>query len=537
VLDRSGSMAIPAGGGKAKMDLANEGTAKVLDLLGPMDEFGCIAVDTVPHLIVPLSPANDKEPKKDQILRIQSMGGGIFIDVALEAAASMILPAKAATKHIILFADAADSEQPGDYKTLVAKAREAGITISVIGLGTERDSDAELLKDIAKRGEGRIFFSDKPEDLPLLFAQDTFVLARNTFLDEPVGVEATPALAALTGRPFELTRAIGGYNLTYLRPEATLGVFTHDEYRAPVVAAWQAGTGRVLCYTGEADGKYAGAIAGWPDVGHYFTSLVRWAAGQSGNLPKNMLVTQEVRNGVGLVQLHLDPERKGDPFTTLPQLSVLTGRPGTQPEARKMSLRWVGADTLAAEVPLEGNETVLATAQVPGQKPVSLPPMCLPYSPEFQPPEADRGLPALQRLARATGGQERLEPSGIWKGLPRYARLMPVGRWLLAAAVALLLLEVLERRTGFLSRQGHLVWEAAQVPAARARKLAVRKPRAGARSTAPQAAAAPAAPVQPVTPAVPAPAPVPVTTPEVRQEGGLIEALRKARQRTRGRGD
>ena len=55
VLDRSGSMAIPAGGGKVKMDLANLGTVAVLDLLGPMDEFGCIAVDTIPHTISPLA--------------------------------------------------------------------------------------------------------------------------------------------------------------------------------------------------------------------------------------------------------------------------------------------------------------------------------------------------------------------------------------------------------------------------------------------------------------------------------------------------
>ncbi len=46
-MDRSGSMAAPAGtGGKKKMDLANQGAAQVLDLLGPMDEFGCLAIDT-----------------------------------------------------------------------------------------------------------------------------------------------------------------------------------------------------------------------------------------------------------------------------------------------------------------------------------------------------------------------------------------------------------------------------------------------------------------------------------------------------------
>jgi Mg-chelatase subunit ChlD len=534
-LDRSGSMAVPVGGGRAKMDLANDGTAKVLEVLGPMDEFGCIAVDTDPHEIVPLGAATDKESKTDKIKRIQSMGGGIFIYVALVAAAKMIEPAKSATRHIILFADANDSEEPGDYEKLVANCRDAGITISVIGLGTERDKDAELLKDIAKRGGGRVFFTDKPEDLPLLFAQDTFVVARNTFLDEPVKVTATPQLTEWTGRAFEMTRSIGGYNLTYLRDQARMGVFTEDEYKAPVVAAWQAGTGRVLCYTGEADGKYAGAITGWPDVGNFFTSLVRWTAGQSGNLPNNMLVTQEVRNGVGLVQLHLDPERRGEAFTSLPTVSVLTAREGLQPVTQKRTLRWVGADTLAAEVPLVGNETVLATVDVPGQKPVSLPPVCLPYSPEFQPPEADRGLPALERLARATGGQERLEPSGIWKDLPRHARLIPVGPWLLAAALVLLLLEVLERRTGFLSRQGHLIWEVARVPAERARKLVVRKPR-----PAPIPQAAPAAAVLPQpSPEVPqvAPAPPAAPAPQARREEGLVEALRKARQRTRGRSE
>ena len=72
------------------MDLANRGTVEVLDLLGPMDEFGCIAIDTIPHVIAPLSPVKDKDPVRGDILKIESMGGGIFIYVALEAAAGMV---------------------------------------------------------------------------------------------------------------------------------------------------------------------------------------------------------------------------------------------------------------------------------------------------------------------------------------------------------------------------------------------------------------------------------------------------------------
>ena len=82
-------------------------------------------------------------------------------------------------------------------------------------------------------------------------------------------------------RPSPAGLKIGGYNLCYLRPEATLGTVTLDEYKAPVTASWQAGMGRVVCYTGEADGKYAGAIKNWDRVGDYYTSLARWTAAGS----------------------------------------------------------------------------------------------------------------------------------------------------------------------------------------------------------------------------------------------------------------
>src|SRR5205807_5711965 len=141
--------------------------------------------------------------------------------------------------------DAADAEEPGDYKGLLAKCRAAGITVSVIGLGKRTDQDGPLLEEIARLGQGRCFFTDKPEDLPRLFAQDTLVVARSTFLDEPTPVRATAALAALAGRDFRMSRPLGGYNLCYLRDVATLAALTLDEYRATVVANWQAGTCRV----------------------------------------------------------------------------------------------------------------------------------------------------------------------------------------------------------------------------------------------------------------------------------------------------
>ena len=122
VLDRSGSMSMGVSGGKTKMDLANLGTAQVLDLLSPTDEFGVIAVDSSPHIILKLASADKQQNAffRNKILGIQSMGGGIYVYDALEATARMLQQAKAANKHVILFSDAQDSEQPGNYKQLVA---------------------------------------------------------------------------------------------------------------------------------------------------------------------------------------------------------------------------------------------------------------------------------------------------------------------------------------------------------------------------------------------------------------------------------
>jgi Mg-chelatase subunit ChlD len=451
-MDRSGSMQLPAGGGRRKMDLADMGAAQVLDLLSPMDEISVFAVDTSAHEIVPMDSVEKNAAYRSKILSIDSMGGGIFIYEALVAAAKSVSTAASETKHIILFADAADSEQPGNYKELVAKCRDGGITISVVGMGTERDVDANLLKDIAERGGGTCYFSDSPDEIPRLFAQDTFTVARSTFVNEETPFETTAGFSLL-GSPLNAKpAALGGYNLCYIKPEANLAAVTGDEYKAPVVSSWNAGNGRVLCFAGEADGKFSGPLAQWTDVGEFYATLARWTAGKHQPLPDDELLVQQVRDGICYVQLHLDPQRKADPFAALPKIKILHGLPGTPPAKETQSLQWKTADLLEAAIPITGRETVLNTAEIPGQQPVALAPVCLPYSPEFAPEQPGRGAAALEKIAQTSGGKERIEIPQIWSELqikPRYIELTP---WLLVLATILFLLEILERRTGWVSK-------------------------------------------------------------------------------------
>lgn len=520
-MDRSGSMAAPVGGGRTKMDLADLAAVQVLDLLTPMDEFGCIAVDSSAHTIADIGPVNNKEAVRSRVLRVQSEGGGIFIYQALAASADMILKAQPQTKHVILFADAADSEEPGDYKNLIEKMRQADITISVIGLGKPTDSDAELLRDIAKRGSGRCYFTEDPGELPRLFAQDTFVVARSTFLDQPTPFSFTGGMVTLAGKSFPAPPALGGYNLCYVRPTANLAAVTKDEYNAPVVASWQAGIGRVACYTGEADGQFAGPLAGWASAGEFYTSLGRWTAGASENLPPEMLATQEIRNGVCYVRLDLDPTRQNEPFAGTPTVNALTSTGGGPPTSKKLAMQWTSADTLSVELPLKGSQTAISTVEVPNVGTVTLPPVTLPYSPEFAPAEPGEGAETLDKLAKATGGRELLDLSGLWRTLPKRSRFLDLSPWLIGLALLLLLIEVLERRTGLVT-----AWRPA--PAEALGKLSAAIPRPTGKKSAKPVVSTPKPKAEPAQTAAQPKPEAPKAQPSTQP--GVIDALSRARK-------
>ena len=469
-LDRSGSMSVSVDSFHTKMDLANLASVEVLDLLGRDDELAVLAVDSAAHRIQPLvGLTSGVEAIRQTILSIDSRGGGIYVYEALEAALGELLRARAPIRHILLFADAADAENPAQYEDLLREAGEAGITVSVVGLGSPGDSDADLLRDIAELGGGRIFFTNSPHELPRIFAQDTFVVARRSFVEEVTPWRFTSGRELIGGPDPGRPQDLGGFNLTYLRPGATLVAVTADDHEAPVVAAWQSGLGRVVAYTGEVDGTHLGALAEWDELGPFLTGLVRWVAGRGGASDAAMVARLELEHGAARLRLHLDPERLDDPFDAPPRVSILRGTPGAAPRDEALDLDWSDPDTLSATLELVGEEVALATVGLPGGGVLDLPPIRLPYSPEMAPDEPGRGSRELESLARRTGGRQRFDLANLWNDLPRHPRRVELTPVLLLAAIVGFLLEILERRTGWLS----VLW-ARHLSRSRTRERAVR---------------------------------------------------------------
>jgi hypothetical protein len=277
VLDRSGSMAAGAGPGITKMDLANEGAARAISLLGPSDAVTVLAVDSEPHIVVPLSKiGTDAQEMSDVIRRIQSAGGGIFVYAGLEAAWKELEKSPAGQRHVVLFADAADAEEPGAYRELLGRMTAQGATVSVIGLGTPQDSDARLLEEIGALGGGRVFFSADASQLPGLFTQETVAVARSAFLTEPVSVVDAGGWREIAAAPIAFPPAVDAYNLSYLRPEAAAVALTDDEYKAPLVALWQRGAGRAAAVTFPLAGEYSSSVRAWAQASDFERTLVRW---------------------------------------------------------------------------------------------------------------------------------------------------------------------------------------------------------------------------------------------------------------------
>ncbi|HEX7652200.1 MAG TPA: hypothetical protein VF607_01760, partial [Verrucomicrobiae bacterium] len=435
-----------------------------------------------------------------------------------------------------------DSEQSAHYEEIVDKLRAADVTVSVVGLGTDHDCDANLLKDIARRGGGECYFSNDPDEIPRIFAQDTFTVARSTFIDQPTPFAFTAGFSLLGSALNSPPPALGGYNLCYIRPTANLAAVTGDEYKAPVVASWNAGNGRVLCYLGEADGHYSGELAQWNQAGEFYTTLARWVAGRRQPLPSDMLLTQEIREGICWVQLHLDPERKADPFSILPRVKILHGNPGVTPAKSTLALQWKNADLLEAAIPVAGRETVLNTVEIAGQSPVTLPPVCLPYSPEFVPEQAGRGAATLAQLATTTGGRERVEIPKIWEELPLKSRYVELAPWLLVLAAILFLVEILERRTGYLAKLvgGRLAARPASLaPESGAEAAETADEMIPSKSVTRPARKSPSTSVS-----APSPAPLatahsaPTAVAESEKPGeSALDALRRARERAKNRTD
>ena len=450
VMDRSGSMMAGAGGGRTKMDMANLGAAGAMDMLTSLDEIAVIAVDSQPHIILAMQYADEAQSRRNDILGIRSMGGGIFVEEGITAGLRELSCASAETKHLILFADAADAEEPGDFRSYLAKATAAGITVSVIGLGTESDCDAKLLREIAEAGNGTCQFESDAKEIPRLFMQDTYLVAKTAMCTNLTPVKTTSSLRQLSDVLPAGLSPVGGYNLTYIRDDAETAIFTEDDEHAPVLAFRRAGAGRTLAFTGEMAGKHAAPLMTSKDGAEIATAVARWTLGDGETELSGFHFERRVEAGGVRITAVAD---EANPLTAVPnsglRLVTLLDRGGDGVTRVEDALRWESSDTLSAFVPLYGNETAFPIVTLPDGKTVALAPACLPHPAEFhRHHDPAAGERAMRRLSERTKGRVRTSFDDIWDDLPAVRTTVPLAPWIYTFAAFAFLASVFVRRLG-----------------------------------------------------------------------------------------
>ena len=440
VLDRSGSMGASVGGhlgNMTKMDLANEGAARTISLLTEKDYVSLYAVDTKPHEVIGITLVGEsKNALMSKARSINSTGGGIYVYSGVKQAWKELKKKGNNTKHIIVFADAADAEEPGEYKKLTKEIVAAGASLSVIALGSRSDPDAEFLIDLAKRGEGRVFFASNPVDLPSVFAQETVAIVRSSFITDPFKVIAGTGWSAISEFRPNWFSQVEGFNQNYIRPKASIVLAAQDEHKSPLVAVWQKGIGRSAAVSMPVAGRFAKRFSSWSEYGDFLHTMVEWLRG--AELPGGITIRSEV---VGTELFVYDESWEKVLSVHSPKLVIFADE-----ENGEQSVAWerLRPGHFRTRVNLPFSRALRGVVQIDRQG-IPFGPISVGKSPEWD-FNAQR-IVEIKSLSKSSGGQEVVELAQVWNA-PRAVQRLFLTPYLICAFLLIFLIEALLSRLG-----------------------------------------------------------------------------------------
>lgn len=401
-IDISGSMGAKEGG-FTKLALANEAAARSAALLGPGDLLGVAHVDTEVKWSVPLGPVVDKLAIDRAIRGVGVGGGGIYVDVTLDAGYAALDREKVNLKHLLLFADGSDAERMDGCRARVEGALRRGITTSVVALGS--GSDVPELETLSRLGGGRFYLVEDATRLPAVFAQETILAARSAIVEKDFRVDRGAPSAITEGVDLAEAPSLKGYVVTIAKGRAS--VLLRGPEGDPILAVWSAGVGRTAAFTSDLKDRWGAAWTAWPGAARMIAQAARDVA-RKGEDPR---VRLDADAGGG--ELHLRAIVVGDDGRARSFRRFVAHVAGPDGFARETALEATGAGAYAASVPLSRPGVYLAVArdELTGAV-VGTTGAVLTAGEELRPTGSDGAL--LARIAALTGGKRRDTLAGIF---------------------------------------------------------------------------------------------------------------------------
>lgn len=282
VIDKSSSMTTRYDG-KSKLEMAKIAAFSSIEMLNPTDRVGILAFDSQFTWIVPIMNAMYRQEIADRLTQIKE-GGGTILYPALEDAFNILQGVDAARKHIIVLSDGMTDE--ADFETLVTSMSAAQISVSTVSIGT--GADLELMRSIARWGNGRSYYTDDPSTIPRIFTGETQIVSKELISEKPFQPAIIMLHEILQGIRTENLPPLYGQVITYPKPGANVLLNTPQ---GPLLAAWQYGLGRSVAFTSDLTTRWGQEWVQWDQYGQFAAQMVKWA--QRKDTPRQYAVAIE----------------------------------------------------------------------------------------------------------------------------------------------------------------------------------------------------------------------------------------------------
>lgn len=168
VIDRSGSME------GEPLEYVRRACSYVVDLLEPNDVLSIITFEEQVEVVMPARRVVNKALIKEHIARIQA-GNTTNLYDGLVAGCLQVASVRASgyLNRVLLLTDGDPTAGIKDFTTIVqqvAQQKQAGITITALGFGSEYNE--ELMAGIARRSGGNYYYIAQPTLIPEVFRRE-----------------------------------------------------------------------------------------------------------------------------------------------------------------------------------------------------------------------------------------------------------------------------------------------------------------------------------------------------------------------------
>jgi len=435
VIDKSGSM---GGGGRkasdssSKLFLAKKAALAVANLLTGYERIGILSFDTVPRWTVPLQSAADKASISRRLAALVA-GGGTSLFPALKEAFDRLKEEKSVSKHVIVLSDGLSDK--GEFEKLVKEMVNAKITVSTVAIG--EDADRELMKNIARWGKGKAYYTEDVTTLPRIFTTEALRITRRLTVSESFVPSVKRDSPILSGIDWKNVPPLNGYVVTTAKKVSNVHLFSPR--KDPLLVTWRYGLGRAAAFTCDLEGVWSKSWQDWPEYPKFLVNLINWVL-PSGKGILFPLVRIKGTEGHIIVDA-IDEEGN---FVNFLSLQAKVVKPQDEEEVVLLSQTAPGRyeGTFSAS---EIGPYMISVFDEKGSFGPKVTGAVIPYSPEYRRLSPNEDL--LVQLASETGGRI-LKPTDQVFGKSRFALSSPQEIWpLLVLLASLLLLADIALRT------------------------------------------------------------------------------------------